>query len=126
MPKILNFPLPNVTPLPKIWVLPLSLMFHSGPLRPRIYKNSVQKNYCPQLCAHIAPSQNSSPPFNVVCKNLLQLLLVSVINPSIFISNFINVFWFHSSCDCIACKLIKYNQLQINENNPDETPYVIL
>ena len=32
----------------------------------------------------------------------------------------------HSSWDCIAYKLIKYNQFQVSENKPDETPYVTL
>ena len=42
------------------------------------------------------------------------------------ISNVMNFFWRHSSCDCMAYEIMKYNQFQISENKPDETPYVKL
>ena len=32
----------------------------------------------------------------------------------------------HSSCDCMDYERIKYNQFQINENQPDETYSVML
>ena len=52
--------------------------------------------------------------------------LFSSLRPPFFISNFINFFWFHSSCDYIAYELIKYIHIQIIESKPDETPYVML
>ena len=74
-------------------------------------------------------NQNSQPPYppsNAIWKTLLQLLLLFFLFPPFFISNFINFFWPHSSCDCIAYKLIKYNQFRVSENKPDETCYVTL
>ena len=50
--------------------------------------------------------------FSAIGKTLLQLWFVFLFNFSLTISNFINFFWTQSSCDCIAYKLIEYNQFQ--------------
>ena len=73
-------------------------------------------------------SEIPNPPwlFNAIWKTLFQLLLVFLFTPSMFISNFINFFWLHSSCDYIAYKLTNYNLFQIIENKQDETFYVML
>ena len=63
------------------------------------------------------------PPFNVIWKTLLKLLLVFVFTPSLFHFKLYKLLLTYSSCDCIAYELIKNNQFQIGENKPDETHY---
>ena len=67
------------------------------------------------------------PPFNAISETLLQLLLSFLFTPSLF---HFKLYKFLLTplqcCDYIAYKLIKYNQFQISENKPDETPYVML
>ena len=74
-------------------------------------------------------NQNSQPPYppsNAIWKTLLQLLLVFFFIPSLFYFKLYKFLLTHSSCDCIAYKLIKYNQFRVSENKPDETCYVTL
>ena len=60
-------------------------------------------------------------------KTLLFLKLVFLFYPlSILFQTLQNFTWPNSSCDFIACELIKYNGFQISYNNPDEIPCLLL
>ena len=56
-----------------------------------------------------------SPSFNAIWKIMPQLWLVFLFTPSLF----------HFKLYAFL-ELIKFNQFQISENKPDETPYVML
>ena len=83
------------------------------------WSNSSKLNY------HTPPSL----PFCIQCflENHASIIACFLsLRTAFLVLVYINFFWPHSSWDCIAYKLIKYNQLQFSENKPDETTYVML